>query len=38
MAAERQSDKIISGMGVRMKQGYGIEFLPVEKMALTDIH
>ena len=38
MAAEGQSDKMASGMEVRMKQRGVIEFLSVEKMAPTDIH
>ena len=38
MAAEGQSDKMVSDMEVCMKQKYGIEFLHVEKVALIDIH
>ena len=38
MASERQSDKAVSDMEVRMKQRYVTEFLHVEKMAPTDIH
>ena len=38
MAAEGQSDKMASDMGVLMKQRYVIEFLFMEKMAPTDIH
>ena len=38
LAAEGQSDKMVSDMEVCMKQGYGIEFLYAEKNAVTDIH
>ena len=38
MAAEGQSDKIVSDMEACMKQRCIIEFLCVEKMAPTDIH
>ena len=38
MAAERQSDRMASGMEVWMKQRCVIEFLCAEKMAPTDIH
>jgi len=38
MAAEGQSDTMVSAIEVRMKERCGIEFLHVEKMAPTDIH
>ena len=38
MAAEGQSDRMVSDMEVHMKQKCGTEFLHVEKMAFTDIH
>ena len=38
MAAQRQSDKMVSDVDVCRKQRCGIEFLHVEKMAPTDIH
>jgi len=38
MAAEGQSDSIVSDMEVQMKQRCVTEFLRVEKMAPTDIH
>jgi len=38
MAAEGQSDKMVSAMEVCMRQRCGIEFLHAEKMASTDIH
>ena len=38
MAAEGQSDRMVSDMEVHMKQRCGTEFLHVEKMAPTDIH
>ena len=38
MAAEGQSDRMVSGMEVPMEQGYVTEFLHVEKMSPTDIH
>jgi len=38
MAAEGQSDRLVSDMEVQMKKRCGIGFLPVEKMALIDIH
>ena len=38
MAAEGQSDKMVSAMEVCMRQRCGIEFLHAEKIALTDIH
>ena len=37
MAAEGQSDRMVSDMKVQMKQRCIIEFLPVEKMAPSDI-
>jgi len=37
MAAEGQSDKVITDMEVQVKQRGGNEFLHAEKMALTDI-
>ena len=37
MAAEGQSDKMVSDMGVWMKQSCVIELLHAEKMAPTDI-
>jgi transposase len=38
MTAEGQSDKMASGMEVRMKQRCVIEFLHAEKIAPNDIH
>ena len=38
MEAEGQSDRIVSGMEVSMKQTCAIEFLHVEKIILIDIH
>ena len=38
MAAEGQSDKMVSDMEVQMKQRCGTEFFHVEKMTPTDIH
>jgi len=38
MAAEGQSDKLVSDMEVWMKQRGGIKFLHEEKMAPIDIH
>ena len=38
LAAEGQSDRMVSDMEVWMKQRCGTEFLHAEKMALTDIH
>ena len=38
MAAEGQSDTMVSAIEVRMKERCGIEFLHVEKMAPTAIH
>jgi len=38
MAAEGQPDKIVSDKEMHMKQRYVTEFIPVEKMAPTDIH
>jgi len=38
MTAEGQSEKMASGMEVRMKQRCVIEFLHVEKIAPSDIH
>ena len=38
MAAEGQSDRMVSHMEVHMKQRCVNEFLHVEKMAPTDIH
>ena len=38
MAAEGQSDRMVSDMEMRMKQRCVIEFLHVEKMVPTDIH
>ena len=38
MAAEGQSDKMETDMGVKMKQRYITEFLHVEKMVSIDIH
>ena len=38
MAAEGQSDKMVSGMEVCMQQRCVTEFFCVEKMMLTDIH
>ena len=37
MAAEGQSDSMVSDMGVQMEKRGGIEFLPAEKTAPTDI-
>ena len=36
-AAERQSDRMVSDMEVRMKQRCGAEFLHVGEMAPTDV-
>jgi len=39
MAAEGQSDKMVSDMEVQMKQSYVIEFLHAEKkIAPIDVH
>ena len=38
MAAEGQSDGIVSGLGVRMKQRCGTEFFHAEKIVHIDIH
>jgi len=38
MAAEGQSDKMVSEMEVGMKQRCVTEFLHAEQMALTDTH
>jgi len=38
MAAEGQSDRMVSDMEVHMKQKCAIEFLHVEEMVPTDIH
>ena len=38
VTAEGQSDRMMSDIEVRLKQRCVIEFLHVEKMALTDIH
>ena len=38
MEAEGQSDKMASEMEMRMKQRCGIEFLPGEKIAPTNIY
>jgi len=38
MAAEGQSDRMVSDMEVHVKQRGGIEFLYGEKMLPTDIH
>ena len=38
MAAEGQSDKMVSDMEVHVKQRCVTEFLHAEKMAPTDIH
>ena len=38
MAAEGQSDRMVSNMEVCMEQRCFTEFLHVEKMAPTDIH
>ena len=38
MAAEGQSDRMVSDMEVPMKHRCGIEFLHSEKVASTDIH
>ena len=38
MAAEGQSDKMVSDMEVRMKQRCVIKFLHAEKIAPSDIH
>ena len=38
MAAEEQSDTMVSDMEVCMKERCVTEFLHVEKMASTDIH
>ena len=37
MAAEGQSDRMVSDVEMRMKQRCGIEFLHEEKMAPTDV-
>jgi len=38
MAAEGQSDRMVSEMGVHAKQKYVTELLHEEKMVSTDIH
>ena len=38
MAADGQTDKMLSDVKVQMKQRCVIEFLHVEKVAYTDIH
>jgi len=38
MAAEEQSDKIVSDIEVQMKQRCGIKFIHVKKIAHIDIH
>jgi len=38
MAAEGQSEKVMSDMEVHMEQRYATEFLHVEKIAPTGIH
>ena len=38
MAAERQSDKMVSDMEEQMKQRRGVEFLHMEKIVSIDIH
>jgi len=38
MAADGQSDKMVSDLEVQVKQWCGTEFLHVEKMTPTDIH
>ena len=38
MAAEGQSDKMVSDTEVRMKQGCVLEFLHAEEMEAIDIH
>ena len=38
MAAEGQSDRMVSDVQVNMKKRCGIEFLHLEKMAPVDIH
>ena len=38
MAAEEQTDRIVSDMEVCIKQKFIIEFLHAEKMVHTDIH
>jgi len=38
MAAEGQSDKMVSDLEVQMKQRCVNEFLHVQKIALIDIH
>jgi len=37
MAAERQSDRMVSDMEVGIKQRCGVEFLCAEKIATIDI-
>jgi len=37
MAAEGQSDSMVSDMGVQMEERGGTEFLPAEEMVPTDI-
>ena len=38
MAAEGQSDRMVSDVQVNMKKRCGIEFIHLEKMAPVDIH
>ena len=38
MAAEGQSDRMVTDMEVQMKQRSGTEFFHEKKMAATDIH
>ena len=38
MAAERQSDRMVSDMEVHIKKKCGTEFLHTEKIALINIH
>lgn len=38
MAAERQTDRMVSDIGVCMKKRCVIEFLSMENMALNDVH
>jgi len=38
MAAERQSDRMVSDMAMHPEQKCRIEFILAEKMAPTDIH
>jgi len=38
MAAEGQSDKIVSDMEVPMRQWCGTDFLPAKRIASTNIH